>query len=234
MEAKKYLVIIDDSGGSPYVRYCDSVGEIFDIIKEMSEDMDEFSHMLQYSDAQMSELLSLQGYGDIQYRIYEYGEEEPFSILSSESNYTEWLDQMLSIEPSKEQKIMNYIKFNESKRIKFPNIKKVEIDGFVILYGRDANSNDHLTFNMANPDDIWLHCKGVPGTHMIIRISDKLPTKETIKAAAQIVVKNSKTEKGKSYDVLYCKSKFVKKEKGMKPGEVKVNYINSHEVNISN
>lgn len=34
------------------------------------------------------------------------------------------------------------------------NLKKEELDGFLIYVGRDAKSNDHLTFNIADNDDM--------------------------------------------------------------------------------
>ena len=57
---------------------------------------------------------------------------------------------------------MNYLSdFNqyitESKK---PNIKKMEIDGFVVYQGRDADANDHLTFELSSPEDLWFHAKG--------------------------------------------------------------------------
>ena len=77
---------------------------------------------------------------------------------------------------------MKYIKnFFESRRDKFPNIKKIEIDGYFIYLGRDSKSNDHLTFNIADNFDIWMHAKGVPGSHVVIKSKDKLVTPEIIK-----------------------------------------------------
>lgn len=127
--------------------------------------------------------------------------------------------------------IHNFKSFNESKD-KFPNIKKMEIDGFVVYMGRDAKSNDHLTFNIADKEDIWMHAKGVPGSHIVIRVRDRLPTNEVIKQAAQIAKKNSKSPKDEKATIVYCQRKFVKKEKGMSDGQVKVDYINASEITV--
>lgn len=128
--------------------------------------------------------------------------------------------------------IHNFKSFNESKKDKFPNIKKMEIDGFVVYMGRDAKSNDHLTFNVADKEDIWMHAKGVPGSHIVIRVRDRLPTNEVIKQAAQIAKKNSKSPKDDKAVIVYCQRKFVKKEKGMNDGQVKVDYINASEITV--
>jgi len=79
--------------------------------------------------------------------------------------------------------IKNFNSFNESKKDKFPNIQKLEIEGFIVYVGKDAKSNDHLTFNVADKEDIWFHVKGVPGSHVVIRVRENLPTETVIKYA---------------------------------------------------
>lgn len=120
--------------------------------------------------------------------------------------------------------------FLESKKDKFPNIKKVDIDGFVVYVGKDAKSNDYLTFNMTDKEDIWLHVKGVPGSHVVIRVRENLPTEQVIKRAAELAKNNSKVDKSQLAKVVYCQKKFVKKELGMNDGQVKVDYVNSYEI----
>jgi predicted ribosome quality control (RQC) complex YloA/Tae2 family protein len=125
---------------------------------------------------------------------------------------------------------MKFIKsFLESKKSDKPKIKKHDIDGFVVYQGKDANSNEHITLELANEDDIWMHAKGVPGSHVLIKIKDKIPTETTIKRAAIIAAKNSKSEED-MVKVVYCKKKYVKKEPGMNTGQVKVDYINANEI----
>ena len=53
------------------------------------------------------------------------------------------------------RKINNFKRFlSEGKKDVFPNIKKMDIDGFTVYVGGDAKSNDHLTFNIADSSDI--------------------------------------------------------------------------------
>ena len=125
---------------------------------------------------------------------------------------------------------MRYIKyFFESKKSNKPKYKKHDIDGFVVYQGKDANSNEHITLELANEDDIWMHAKSVPGSHVIIKIKDKVPIETTIKRVAMIAASNSKSTED-MVKVVYCKKKFVTKEKGMKIGEVEVDYINANEI----
>jgi predicted ribosome quality control (RQC) complex YloA/Tae2 family protein len=126
--------------------------------------------------------------------------------------------------------IKNFNSFNESKKDKFPNIQKLEIEGFIVYVGKDAKSNDHLTFNVADKEDIWFHVKGVPGSHVVIRVRENLPTETVIKYAAQLAKKNSKGSKESNVTVVYCQRRFVKKESGMNDGQVKVDYTNSYQI----
>ena len=126
--------------------------------------------------------------------------------------------------------IKKYKLFLEGKKDKFPNVKKILLDDFVILLGKDAKSNDYLTFMMAENDDIWMHVKGFPGSHLVIKIKNNLPTETLLKACAQMAKKNSKADKEDQVSVVYCKRKFVKKEPGMNDGQVKVDYLNAAEI----
>jgi len=128
--------------------------------------------------------------------------------------------------------IKTYKSYNESKKDKFPNIQKKDFFGYTIFIGRDAKSNDHLTFNIADKEDIWMHVKGFPGSHVVIRVRENLPTPEVIKFAAELAKRNSKANKIDKATIVYCQAKFVKKEPNMNDGQVKVDYNNSEEVVI--
>jgi len=125
---------------------------------------------------------------------------------------------------------MKYLKYFESKKEKFPDIQQKEIDGYTIFIGKDAKSNDYLTFNVADKEDMWFHVKGKPGSHVVIRVRENLPTPEIIKTAALLAKKNSKAKSDNQCTVVYCQRKFVKKKKGMNDGQVKLDYKNSEEI----
>jgi hypothetical protein len=122
-------------------------------------------------------------------------------------------------------------KFNEHANNK-PNYKKHIIDDFIVYQGKDAHSNDYVTFELGEPEDYWLHVKSIPGSHVLIKVKGMIPTSEVIKKAAQIAGKNSKA-KDDNVVVIYCKKKFVKKERDMKPGEVRIDKHNSYEISVS-
>ena len=122
--------------------------------------------------------------------------------------------------------------YKESKKEKFPNIQTKEFFGYTIFIGKDAKSNDYLTFNNSDSEDIWMHVKGYPGSHVVIRVRENLPTPEVIKFAAELAKRNSKASKIEKVTVVYCQRKFVKKESGMNDGQVRVDYKNSEEITI--
>lgn len=129
-------------------------------------------------------------------------------------------------------RVNDYKSFNESKKDKFPNVKKIDIDGFTVYMGKDAKSNDYMTFNMSNPNDIWMHAKGVPGSHLLIIVNDKIPTETVIKQVALLAKNNSKGKLVDNQEVLYCKKRFVRKDSDMNDGQVSVDYKNSNIIKI--
>lgn len=37
------------------------------------------------------------------------------------------------------------------------------------LVGRNSRQNDHVTFALAKPHELWFHAQGVPGAHVLLR-----------------------------------------------------------------
>ena len=126
--------------------------------------------------------------------------------------------------------IIKYSEMFESKKDKFPNYREVIIDDFTIYIGKDSKSNDYLTLNIAKDDDMWFHAKGVPGSHVVLVVGDKVPSIDVIKKVAFYAKKNSKGKDSDECPVVYCKRKFVKKNPGMNDGQVTVDYKNASDV----
>jgi predicted ribosome quality control (RQC) complex YloA/Tae2 family protein len=83
--------------------------------------------------------------------------------------------------------------------------------------------NDHLTFKVGKPDDLWLHARGTPGSHVIVRLEKgQTVPHETLKDAATLTLWFSDLRKSRKGEVIYTLRKFVKKGKGFKPGAVQV------------
>jgi predicted ribosome quality control (RQC) complex YloA/Tae2 family protein len=96
-------------------------------------------------------------------------------------------------------------------------------DGLPLLVGKTAKDNDTLTFKVAGPDDLWLHARGTPGSHVVIRLEKGAETPhETLKDAATLALWFSDLRKSGKGEVIYTHRKFVKKAKGQKAGTVTV------------
>ncbi len=121
---------------------------------------------------------------------------------------------------------------NESKSTKNKrNSKTLEpylyrsSDGYDIFAGRNNVQNDILTLKTASSNDIWLHTKNIPGSHVIIRKQMGDIPDNTIVEAALIAAHHSKGKLSSHVEVDYTQVKNVKKPSGAKPGMViYVNY----------
>ncbi|WP_062105129.1 Rqc2 family fibronectin-binding protein [Bacillus niameyensis] len=111
----------------------------------------------------------------------------------------------------------------KSKQRKKANVKpSIEAyqasDGTEIYVGKNNKQNDYLTNKLAARDEIWLHTKDIPGSHVVIR--SKEPTDETIMEAAMLAAYFSKAKNSASVPVDFTKIRHVKKPSGAKPGFV--------------
>ncbi len=98
------------------------------------------------------------------------------------------------------------------------------VDGFTIIVGKTGAENDHLTFSVAAPHDLWLHAAGWPGAHVIVRNPGRLASlpQPTVLQAAAIAAHFSKGKEQGEMDVHVAWRKHVRKGKGkgMGPGMV--------------
>lgn len=93
-------------------------------------------------------------------------------------------------------------------------------DGTAILIGKNNRQNDLVTFKEARPDDLWLHTKDIPGSHVILKCGSRDPSPEAIAAAAGLAAYYSKAKASANVPVDYTRRRHVKKPAGAKPGFV--------------
>ncbi|MFB3164112.1 NFACT RNA binding domain-containing protein [Neobacillus sp. 179-C4.2 HS] len=91
-------------------------------------------------------------------------------------------------------------------------------DGTEMIVGKNNKQNDYLTNKLAARDEIWLHTKDIPGSHVVIR--SKEPSEATVHEAAKLAAYFSKARNSSSVPVDYTKVRYVKKPSGAKPGFV--------------
>jgi predicted ribosome quality control (RQC) complex YloA/Tae2 family protein len=95
------------------------------------------------------------------------------------------------------------------------------LSGAAVLVGRGAAENDALTSKVARGNDLWLHARGVPGAHVVVRLDKgKGPDQETLLDAAHLAVHFSDARGEPQVDVAWTRAKYVRKPKGAAPGAV--------------
>jgi len=112
----------------------------------------------------------------------------------------------------KQQKMSDPLRFKSS-------------DGFDIYVGKNNRQNDYLTLKFAQSNDVWLHTKNIPGSHVIIRRNGRDIPDRTLEEAAILAAWHSKARMSSNVQVDYTPVKNVSKPSGAKPGMVVyVNY----------
>jgi predicted ribosome quality control (RQC) complex YloA/Tae2 family protein len=97
-------------------------------------------------------------------------------------------------------------------------------DGFEILIGKGERDNDHLTFDVAEPHDLWLHVAGgTPGSHVVVRNPDQVEVpRAVVEVAAQAAAWFSKARGAPKVEVHYCRASEVRKPRGAPAGLVEL------------
>ena len=125
-----------------------------------------------------------------------------------------------------------YVKANRSrKQLKaLPPSRPMRFrspSGRIVLVGKNNLQNDKLTFT-AQPDEVWLHAKDMPGSHVII--VDPEPSDSDIAFAARLAAAYSKGGTSSRVPVDYTLRRYVKKPGGAKPGFVI--YTHQHTLSV--
>jgi predicted ribosome quality control (RQC) complex YloA/Tae2 family protein len=105
-----------------------------------------------------------------------------------------------------------------------PRLWRYELPGgWEVLAGRNDQDNDHLSLKMAKPNDYWFHVRGLPGSHVVLRVpAGEEPDNATVKAAAAVAAWHSRKREAKQVAVSCTRGRFVTKPRGAKPGTVEI------------
>ncbi len=101
--------------------------------------------------------------------------------------------------------------------------RKFKAGKYEIWIGKNAKSNDKLTA-LAHKEDIWLHARGVAGSHTVIRMDNRkeYPPRKIVLRAASYAAYYSKAKGMKTAPVIVTKRKYIHKPKGASAGAVVV------------
>lgn len=123
-----------------------------------------------------------------------------------------------------ELKDQGYIKRDKGgkKKMKLAASKPmhfVSSTGADIYVGKNNRQNDELTLRFASPNDIWMHTKNIPGSHVIVKGANEQDT-AAMTEAALLAAYYSRARGSENVAVDYTPRKYVKKPAGAKPGMV--------------
>ena len=105
------------------------------------------------------------------------------------------------------------------------NIRKViSPAGCTILVGRNRRGNEHLSLNLAQKQDIWMHARDLPGAHVLVvqRRGGCYATDECFQLAADLAAFYSDGRSERKVAVSAAEPKHIQKPRGAPLGAVKV------------
>ncbi len=165
-------------------------------------------------------------------KSYQEAKERTPVLEEKRKNQQVLLDELEAIEDLFE--LNDWIKGHKEELSEFQNSSKNEknsslpfhvltVDGAEVWIGKNARSNDKLV-QLSHKEDIWLHARGVSGSHALIRMNNRkeMPEKELIIKVAGYAAYNSQARGSGLVPVIYTKRKFVRKPKGAAAGAVLV------------
>jgi len=86
------------------------------------------------------------------------------------------------------------------------------VEDYKVLVGRNSNENQKL-LKIAKANDLWMHIRDIPSSHVIIKTDKQNLPDSVIQAAAKLCVDFSVKNPG-DYEVDYTKRKHVKVQEG--------------------
>lgn len=99
-------------------------------------------------------------------------------------------------------------------------LKVVTQDGYVIWVGRNSRQNEQVTFGKGSAQDLWLHARGVPGSHVVVKVDGRKIPESVIDHAASLAAYYSASRNDGKVLVDVTRCLHVKKIKGAAQGMV--------------
>lgn len=150
--------------------------------------------------------------------------EEEKAYLESVLSNIENADNYKDLEDIRSELVeTGYIAFKKSMKGKRDKPSKplhfISSDGIDIYVGKNNLQNDYLTLKFAHNNDIWMHIKNIPGSHVIVKNTGNVPDK-TLLEAATLAAYYSKGKNSVKVPIDYTEVRNVKKMAKGKPGMV--------------
>lgn len=101
----------------------------------------------------------------------------------------------------------------EPKRLPYRSYRSS--GGIEILVGRGARANDELTYDVARPDDVWLHARDVTGAHVVMRWTQEgAPPARDLHEAAALAAWHSRARGSTVVPVDWTRRRHVRRARG--------------------
>jgi predicted ribosome quality control (RQC) complex YloA/Tae2 family protein len=98
--------------------------------------------------------------------------------------------------------------------------RRFDVGDFPVFIGRNAPQNELVTFERGDPEDLWLHVRGLPGAHVIIKSGNRSVPNDLVERAAAWAAYYSSARESDQVDVDVTERRFVKRAPGHRPGMV--------------
>lgn len=95
--------------------------------------------------------------------------------------------------------------------------------GWEVVVGKNAMGNDEMLRSVGRASDTWLHARGVPGSHVLLRRTDgepAAPDSEMLAQAAAFAAYFSRGRTDSKLPVAHLPFSRLRKPKGRRPGQV--------------
>ena len=151
------------------------------------------------------------------------------NALEEKKQYQDLLDEFEHTNEKKKEEMVELYTFSKKKKEFKPTSLnrpwKININGTIIYFGRNASQNDYLSFAMKlDREFTWMHIKDKSGAHLVI--ANKKPTNEELLVASEIALLCSKATSG---EISYTKKKNVRR--GHTLGEALIKNYSTIKVN---
>jgi predicted ribosome quality control (RQC) complex YloA/Tae2 family protein len=108
-------------------------------------------------------------------------------------------------------------------RTRLPYREIVASGARVVLVGKTSADNDELTTKVARAHDLWLHARGMPGSHVVVPLEKgESIDPQLLIDAATLAAHFSDARGEEKVEVSYVERRHVRKKRGSPPGSVQV------------
>lgn len=95
-----------------------------------------------------------------------------------------------------------------------PPLRVESSDGYPIYAGRSAGQNEQVTFKIGAPDDLWLHARGMPGAHVIVKSGGREVPERTLLEAAGLAAYFSRGRSQNAVEIDVARRSLVRRVPG--------------------